>query len=84
MAHLPITCSRCNRRNYFYGPCTCQPRVSTIEVPREPTEEMVTAAELRMPHLGRLQIRFLYESMIRAATGKKTDPAPRTVAHHQV
>jgi hypothetical protein len=36
-------------------------------VPREPTDAMVLEAELRMPQLGRLQIRMLYESMVAAA-----------------
>lgn len=42
--------------------------------PREPTDAMVDAAELKMPGLSRLQIRFLYETMVAAnqSTGGKT------------
>lgn len=36
-------------------------------VPKEPTEAMVLAAEMKMPQLGRLQIRFLYKTMVEAA-----------------
>lgn len=41
-----------------------------VPIPRDepawPTEEMITAAELKMPQLGRIQIRFLFETMIAA------------------
>jgi hypothetical protein len=40
--------------------------------PREPTDAMVDAAELKMPGLGRLQIRFLYETMVAAAAHQST------------
>jgi hypothetical protein len=36
-------------------------------VPREPTDTMVTEVEMRMPQLGRLQIRMLYKLMVAAA-----------------
>lgn len=42
---------------------------AVVLVPREPTEEMVTAAEMLMPQLGRVQIRFLYQAMVAAAPG---------------
>jgi len=32
-----------------------------------PTEDMITAAEMKMPQLARLQIRLLFETMIEAA-----------------
>jgi hypothetical protein len=34
--------------------------------PTEPTDAMIDAAELKMPQLSRLQIRFLYETMVAA------------------
>ena len=34
-----------------------------------PTEAMIDAAELKMPDLGRVQIRFLFETMMTAASG---------------
>ena len=33
----------------------------------DPTEDMITAAEMKMPQLGRVQIRFLFETMMAAA-----------------
>lgn len=37
-----------------------------------PTDEMVAAAELKMPQLGRVQIRFLFETMMAAAPAQPT------------
>lgn len=48
-------------------------------VPREPTDAMVLEAELRMPQLGRLQIRMLYESMVAAAPDSRVATAIRSL-----
>ena len=38
-----------------------------------PTEAMIDAAELKMPELGRLQIRFLFETMMAASSGRAAE-----------
>ena len=45
----------------------CAMARAAIEAMREPTDEMVTAAEMKMSRLARLQIRFLFETMVDAA-----------------
>jgi len=38
-----------------------------------PTEAMIDAAEMKMPQLGRLQIRFLFETMMAASSGRAAE-----------
>ena len=47
--------------------------VEQVRASEWPTEAMIDAAELKMPDLGRLQIRFLFETMVAAACGSAAE-----------